>query len=117
MGYATAMWGLSIVVLGDLSFFYDANALWNVALPPNLRILLVNNGRGGIFDHLPGLSQSPASKPYIAAGGQHFDDQGIAQAFHVDYHRADATHALPEAIEAWLGEGERAKLLEVRTDD
>ncbi len=117
VGYATAMWGLSIVVLGDLSFFYDANALWNVALPPNLRILLVNNGRGGIFDHLPGLSQSPASKPYIAAGGQHFDAQGIAQAFHVDYHRADATHALPEAIEAWLGEGERAKLLEVRTDD
>ena len=52
VGYAMKMWGLSIVIIGDLSFFYDANALWNVSLPSNLRILLLNNNHGGIFDQL-----------------------------------------------------------------
>ena len=36
-------------VIGDLSFFYDQNALWNQHLTGNLRILLLNNGKGGIF--------------------------------------------------------------------
>ncbi|MBR1686959.1 MAG: 2-succinyl-5-enolpyruvyl-6-hydroxy-3-cyclohexene-1-carboxylic-acid synthase [Prevotella sp.] len=39
-------------VIGDLSFFYDQNALWNQHLRGNLRILLLNNGRGGIFNQL-----------------------------------------------------------------
>ena len=33
-------------VIGDLSFFYDQNALWNQNLRGNLRILLMNNGKG-----------------------------------------------------------------------
>ena len=35
-------------ITGDLSFFYDQNALWNSELDGRLRILLLNNGRGGI---------------------------------------------------------------------
>ena len=46
-------------VIGDLSFFYDQNALWNQNLRGNLRILLLNNGKGGIFNMLKGLEQSP----------------------------------------------------------
>ncbi len=41
--------------IGDLSFFYDANALWRDSLPASLRILLFNNGGGCIFRSLPGL--------------------------------------------------------------
>lgn len=37
-------------IIGDLSFFYDRNALWNRYLRGNLRILLLNNGGGGIFE-------------------------------------------------------------------
>ena len=47
-------------VIGDLSFFYDQNALWNQNLRGNFRILLLNNGGGGIFRQLHGLEQSPA---------------------------------------------------------
>ena len=47
-------------VIGDLSFFYDQNALWNNDLKGNLRILLLNNGGGGIFGRLPGLEASAA---------------------------------------------------------
>lgn len=59
--------GRVFCVIGDLSFFYDNNALWQQELPRNLRILLLNNGGGGIFRNLPGLDSSPASLKYVSA--------------------------------------------------
>ena len=43
---------LTFVVLGDLSFFYDMNSIGNHSIGKNLRILLVNNGKGIEFRHL-----------------------------------------------------------------
>ena len=43
---------LTFVVLGDLSFFYDMNSIGNHCIGNNLRILLVNNGKGIEFRHL-----------------------------------------------------------------
>lgn len=116
VGYSMAMWGLSLVVIGDLSFFYDVNALWNVELPDNLRILLVNNAHGGIFDQLPGLEQSRARNCYIAAGQYEMDynAEGIARTFGLDYARAESLAELKEALPLWLTEGGNAHLLEVR---
>jgi 2-succinyl-5-enolpyruvyl-6-hydroxy-3-cyclohexene-1-carboxylate synthase len=45
---------LTIALLGDVSFHYDRNALWNKYLGPNLRIIVMNNGGGGIFQVLDG---------------------------------------------------------------
>lgn len=62
---------LHFVVLGDLAFFYDMNALGNRALSPNVRILLINNGRGvefRIFCH-PAFSFGKDANNYIAAAG------------------------------------------------
>ena len=67
IGYAAASKKLNFVVIGDLSFFYDMNALWNVNVRSNLRILLLNNGGGEIFHTLPGLDMSGTSHKFIAA--------------------------------------------------
>jgi len=66
-GYAALHEGLTFLVVGDLSFFYDLNGLWNKYFSGNLRILLINNGGGGIFHLLPGLDKSNALNPFIAA--------------------------------------------------
>ncbi|TFG72298.1 MAG: 2-succinyl-5-enolpyruvyl-6-hydroxy-3-cyclohexene-1-carboxylic-acid synthase, partial [Flavobacteriales bacterium] len=44
----------TLLITGDLSFFYDSNALWNSYIRPDFRIILINNGGGGIFRILPG---------------------------------------------------------------
>ena len=44
----------TVFITGDLSFFYDANALWNAYLKPSTRIIVINNHGGGIFRILPG---------------------------------------------------------------
>ncbi len=102
VGFAMKLPCLNILVIGDLSFFYDVNALWNTQLPPNLRILLLNDGHGAIFDHLPGLSDSPASYRYVSAGGQEYRAKGIAEAFHLDYHHASSLSGLKKVLPKWL---------------
>ena len=70
VGYATANPDKSVfLVIGDLSFFYDQNALWNTNLPNNLHIMLINNGGGAIFDTLP-LPDDDRSRRYIQAKHQ-----------------------------------------------
>lgn len=40
---------LCFLLVGDLSFFYDMNSIWNKPLQPNMRILLVNNNGTGLL--------------------------------------------------------------------
>lgn len=64
---------LHYLMVGDLAFFYDLNAMGNRHVGNNVRILLVNNGRGFEFrkkDH-PGYAFGDSADKYIAAGG-HF---------------------------------------------
>ena len=64
---------LYYLVLGDLAFFYDLNSLGNRHIGCNLRILLVNNGKGTEFK----LSGNPGSRFgdktdfFIAAAGHY----------------------------------------------
>lgn len=50
----------TLFITGDISFFYDSNALWNKYIPATFRIILVNNTGGGIFRFIPGPKQSNA---------------------------------------------------------
>ena len=103
-------------VIGDLSFFYDQNALWNQNLGKNFRILLLNNGRGGIFNMLPGLEQSPARDKYVAAE-HHTSAEGICRQNDVVYLSAENPAQLCSAIDTLLYiESDRPVLLEVFTD-
>ena len=67
IGFASASDKLVYLLVGDLSFFYGLNALWNISHIKNLRILLINNGGGGIFHLLPGLNKSSSLKEYVSA--------------------------------------------------
>ena len=104
-------------VIGDLSFFYDQNALWNQNLKGNFRILLLNNGKGGIFNMLKGLEQSPARDRFVAAE-HHTTAAGICQQNGVAYRQATDLLTMQQGID-WLltAESEHPLLLEVLTDD
>lgn len=48
--------GITTLIVGDNSFLYDSNALWIKNIPPRLKIIVLQNGGGGIFRFLPGPS-------------------------------------------------------------
>jgi 2-succinyl-5-enolpyruvyl-6-hydroxy-3-cyclohexene-1-carboxylate synthase len=103
-------------VIGDLSFFYDQNALWNQNLRGNFRILLMNNGKGGIFNMLPGLEQSPVRDRFVAAE-HHTSAVGICQQNNVFYMKAENMQEMQKGIDRLLQEeSECPMLLEVFTD-
>ena len=103
-------------VIGDLSFFYDQNALWNNELKGNFRILLLNNGGGNIFKRLPGLSESNAIG-YIMAK-HHTSAAGVCLQNNVEYMMALNMRQLKDGLVWLLGPSEgRPMLLEVTTTD
>lgn len=102
-GMLSSLLGASIIhpqklyfgIVGDLAFFYDMNALGNRHKGNNLRILLVNNGKGCEFTHYlnPGSIFKEDVDPYIAAAG-HFGNQShtlvrdYAKSLGMDYYAA-----------------------------
>ena len=104
-------------VIGDLSFFYDQNALWNQNLRGNLRILLLNNGKGGIFNMLDGLEAS-AARDRLVAAGHHTSAEGICRQNDIAYLKAEDMEGMRQGIDRLIHSGaERPALLEVLTDD
>lgn len=67
---------IHFLVVGDLAFFYDLNAIGNRHVGNNVRIILINNGRGVEFrkkDH-PGYRFGMEADLYMAAAG-HYGNQ------------------------------------------
>ena len=65
VGAANCTNNTTLLVTGDLSFIYDQNSLWNDSLPPNLKIVVVNNQGGGIFNIIPGPKTTPYAKKHF----------------------------------------------------
>ena len=115
-GYSVASDDRVFCVIGDLSFFYDQNALWNQNLQgKNFRILLLNNGRGGIFNMLKGLEQSPVRDKFVAAE-HHTTAEGICRQNNVVYLSAVDMPQMRSGIDTLLNiRSDRPVLLEVFT--
>ncbi|MBQ7440047.1 MAG: 2-succinyl-5-enolpyruvyl-6-hydroxy-3-cyclohexene-1-carboxylic-acid synthase [Prevotella sp.] len=104
------------VVIGDLSFFYDSNALWNESLKGNLHILLLNNGGGGIFHQLPVAEKSPDAIPSVA-GYHHATAKGLCESYNMIYYSARDEKELKQTMQQFFSQKtDRPVLLEVFTD-
>ncbi|MDQ0511446.1 thiamine pyrophosphate-binding protein [Ancylobacter amanitiformis] len=116
---------LYFLVTGDLAFFYDMNALGNRHVGPNIRILLVNNGKGTEFTQYahPGSALGDDANVFVAASG-HFGTQSrslvknYAQNLGFDYLSAESKEGFEAVHERFLSPGASAKplLFEVFTD-
>lgn len=107
---------LHVLLTGDVSFFYDSNALWNNYTIPNLRIILINNGGGGIFNIIKGPRESKQNATYFEA--QHsFSAEYLAKAFNAEYFSASSETEALDCMEAFYSydENGRIKLLEIHT--
>ena len=115
-GFSLATHDMTVCVIGDLSFFYDQNALWNSNLRGNLRIILLNNRGGGIFRQLSGLGDSPAADDLVMASHEN-TAQGICTQNDIGYLSAKNMDEMQIGVVTLLTrESERPMLLEVFTD-
>lgn len=115
--YGTALCSekLVFVLTGDMSFLYDRNAFWNNYLPPNLRIVILNNHGGGIFRMIDGPVSQPEGEEYFVTE-QRLTAENTLKDFNVDYISAGNRNELETALQRFFAAGEKSKVLEVITD-
>ena len=117
IGYASASTQTNFILIGDLSFFIDMNALWMNHLRNNVRILLFNNEGGEIFHTLPGMDKTDKSRPFITAEHQ-TSAKGWAEERGFLYIKVRDDEEWQDALKVFASpdEQERPMLLEVMTD-
>lgn len=116
IGYSIVNDGQTYLLVGDLSFFYDINSIWNGKTPNNLHILLINNGGGGIFHLLPGLEKADSMDKFVSANHSISAENWI-KASGLDYLKADSDLTLESALLDFIKtDRNKPVVLEVFTD-
>ena len=114
VGAAISSGKLTTLVIGDMAFFYDSNGLWHHHVPANLRIILVNNGGGGIFRIIEGPSGVPELEEYFETRHQ-LNAKNIAATFGLDYASCSSFKELTEQLGLLYVENGEARILEIFT--
>lgn len=104
----------TILVTGDIGFLYDSNALWNNYIPKNFKIVLINNGGGGIFRILPGHDETPVFNTFFETS-HCLTAEHLAKMFGFSYHIASNEVSLEKEWEAIMSNNDQPCLLEVFT--
>ncbi|GEM55115.1 2-succinyl-5-enolpyruvyl-6-hydroxy-3-cyclohexene-1-carboxylic-acid synthase [Flavobacterium branchiophilum NBRC 15030 = ATCC 35035] len=113
VGAAVAARVPTILISGDISFFYDNNALWNTYIPEHFKIILLNNKGGGIFRILPGHDENPVFNQFFET--QHdLSAQHLAKMHQLEYFEASNEMELDKVWNTFIIE-KRASILEIFT--
>ena len=70
LGYISSSNKKECLLVGDVSFFYDSNALWMNRLPEEFLIIVINNGGGEIFEVINGPEKMNSGKEFITTPHQ-----------------------------------------------
>lgn len=114
IGAATTTSDITTLITGDVSFLYDSNALWNHYLPKNLKIIVINNGGGGIFRILPGHQENAVFNTYFETEHQ-LTAQYLATMYGLDYVSAKDQQQTTEALQKIYACNEKPVILEIFT--
>lgn len=114
IGHAVVSKKQNLLITGDLSFFYDSNALWNNNIPSNFRIIIINNSGGGIFRILPGDKESDNFEKYFETA-HNLTAAHLCNMFGFTYSLANDENSLNKELNTFYNKSNSPKLLEVFT--
>ena len=113
VGAAYAVKENTLFITGDISFMYDSNALWNNYIPNNFRIIVINNGGGGIFRFIPGPQQSDALDYFETP--HHLTAEHLCKMYHFEYSTAKDEAELNKQLSNFYEDSNLPKVLEIFT--
>jgi 2-succinyl-5-enolpyruvyl-6-hydroxy-3-cyclohexene-1-carboxylate synthase len=113
IGAAYAVKENTLFISGDISFVYDSNALWNNYIPNNFRIIVINNGGGGIFRFIPGPQQSGALDYFETP--HHLTAEHLCKMYQFEYNTANDEEEVQKQLSSFYEDSGLPKLLEIFT--
>lgn len=107
---------MTTLITGDLGFFYDSNALMHNHWNSRLRIIIINNGGGGIFRFIPGPEQTGHLHTFFETRHS-WKSEFIAQNFGIPYSRAENLEEAERHLSTFYDHGRDVKpaILEIVT--
>lgn len=103
-----------VFISGDLSFFYDANGLWNNYIPKNFKIILINNNGGGIFRILPGEKNTENFDKFFETVHS-LSAKQLCEMHKLKYYFTESEETLPKMLDDFFTQNEQPQLLEIKT--
>ena len=104
----------TLLITGDLSFFYNSNALWCNYIPKNFKIIVINNAGGGIFRILPTDKGTPFFETFQETTHS-LTAEHLCTMYGLTYLSAQSKEELTEALEILFSKDKSPMLLEVFT--
>jgi 2-succinyl-5-enolpyruvyl-6-hydroxy-3-cyclohexene-1-carboxylate synthase len=114
IGHATVSDKQNILITGDLSFFYDSNALWNNYIPKDFRIIVINNSGGGIFRILPGNKNTEDFETYFETK-HNLTAEHLCNMYGFNYKSASSEVDLKFELDQFFTASDQPMLLEIFT--
>ena len=114
IGAAVANSKPTVFITGDIGFLYDSNALWNNYTPKHFKIILINNGGGGIFRILPGHEETPVFNTFFETS-HCFTAEHLAKMYGYEYSIASDESSLAKGLNEMYLQNDEPYILEVFT--
>ncbi|WP_298223476.1 2-succinyl-5-enolpyruvyl-6-hydroxy-3-cyclohexene-1-carboxylic-acid synthase [Flavobacterium sp.] len=102
------------LITGDIGFLYDSNALWNQYIPKDFKIILINNGGGGIFRILPGHQETKVFNTFFETS-HCLTAEHLAKMYGFDYTIASDEASLKSGLTALFDQNSKPAIFEVFT--
>lgn len=103
-----------VLITGDVAFFYDKNAFWNSNRPENLKVILINNGGGGIFRIIKGPSDSEELEEFFETK-HNSSAKKLMEFYGCPYLSSDSKESLVAALDQFFDPSVKGMLLEIFT--
>jgi 2-succinyl-5-enolpyruvyl-6-hydroxy-3-cyclohexene-1-carboxylate synthase len=114
-GASMASGKITVLITGDMAFFYDRNAFWHNYPLPNLKIIILNNHSGGIFRMIDGPSNLPELEEFFETY-QPLSAKLLAEEFDFEYQMCDNEKTLIESLKTCVQKNNKTQILEILTD-
>tara|TARA_R110001632_G_scaffold144870_1_gene261592 strand:- start:721 stop:2439 length:1719 start_codon:yes stop_codon:yes gene_type:complete len=115
IGAAVASDRETTLITGELSFLYDSNALWNNYIPKNFKIIVINNGGGGIFRILPNEDKNTIRFETFFETTHQLTAKQLCEMYKIKYFTAHNEKDCAFAKAAFYASNDQPSLLEIFT--
>jgi 2-succinyl-5-enolpyruvyl-6-hydroxy-3-cyclohexene-1-carboxylate synthase len=105
----------TFLITGDVAFFYDRNAFWHNYPVADLRILVLNNHGGLIFNMIDGPASLPESSEYFVTR-QALNAKKLCEEFGFDHLHLDSPKKTKNLLKDFFDFDGKVKILEVASE-
>ncbi len=106
----------TVLLTGDLSFFYDSNAFWNTPVRENFKVVIFNNSGGNIFRIIDGPSKTDQLESFFETR-HNLTAEPIAELYGLKYSSAKDEKSLENQLQSFFApDNTTCEILEVFTD-